>query len=448
MSLRTSFAVVLAALPCAALRSQTSIRWTPSLAEARTLAATEQRVLLLAFHMAGERANELLVADHYRDPLLARLSQHTVNVFCTTATVPCVPGVTVAQQQAAEREARLQVLKIGPGEDVIAPQHVFVGPDGTILSSVPYLVTKGELEWVWVDAIRRVDPGFVWQLGPGARAPARLAFGSVERGNNTPPPTDQQVDEALKELKKSRGGILRNLQQVELLMRSDRADAIAFVDTTLKTVTGQPLATALDTIGVVSPPVWYGVLAARLEDRDETVRVAAAGGLERLAEPKSAAPLLKAYRAEKADRVRGRLLRALAAAAPAGKETIAQIEKVLTKEPSTDVRAHAVLALGRLEDRERVHAGLEHALRDGSAKVRATAACVLAERRETAFADRLAAAAAQEAEPDTKAWLEAALEVVRGGDGKAFAQFRERVLGEAPVRPGLSGLGGGGRRGG
>ena len=48
--------------------------------------------------------------------------------------------------------------------------------------------------------------------------------------------------------------------------------------------------------------------------------------------------------------------------------------------------------------------------------------------------------------------MEAAVKVVRGGDAAIFKNFLERVLGETPVRAGLSlgGLGGlgGGRRGG
>ncbi|HEU4419522.1 MAG TPA: hypothetical protein VFT55_11330, partial [Planctomycetota bacterium] len=218
--------------PSTCLLAQSGIRWNPSFDDAVAAAKAENKVLVLAFNMAGERANDELVADHYKDPTLARLSLQTVNVFCSIATEARVPGVTASQQQAAEQKARLQVLKIGPGEDVIAPQHVFLDPNGVVLSSVAYRVTKGELEWAWVDAIRKVDPKFEWTPSPGARAPGRLGFGAVERGRNQTAPTKAQVAEALKELKKSRGGILRNLASFELVMRSDEPDAIAFVEAT------------------------------------------------------------------------------------------------------------------------------------------------------------------------------------------------------------------------
>jgi HEAT repeat protein len=391
-----------------------------------------------------------MVADHYKDANLGKLSAATINVFCSTATAVRVSGVTPAQQQAAEMAARTQVLGIGPGEDVIAPQHVFVGPDGKVLSSVAWRVTKGELEWAWVDAIRKVDPKFVWQLSTGARAPARLGFGAVERGNNDKPPSKEQVAEALKELKKSRGGILRNLQSVELLMRSDEPEAMAFVETTIKSIPGDTRGTAIDTIGVVSPKVWHTVVAPYLGDREEEVRLAAAGALEHLAEPKALPAAMKQWKAEKSEKVRGRLLRAMAAMAPTNKDVVAQIEKVLALEASAEVRAHGVLALAMVEDKAKVTAGLVQALNDKSSKVRSTAAFALASRRDPETAHRLEEAALREEEAEAKSWMEAAVKVVRGGDADVFKNFLERVLGESPVRAGLSlggGLGGG-RRGG
>lgn len=448
MSMRSTLVAVLAGCALGPLAAQSGIRWTPSFDEALAAAKAQNKVVMLAFNMAGERANDELVEDHYQDPTLARLSANTLNVFCSTATEARVRGVTVAQQQAAEQQARLQVQKIGPGEDVIAPQHVFLGPDGTVLSSVAYRITKGELEWVLLDAIRKVDPTFTWQLSPGARAPARLDFGKVERGQNTAPPSKAQVAEALKELKKSRGGMLRNLESVQLVMRSDEPEAIAFIDTTLKGLQGPMLKPGLDTIGLISPPAYHAVVAGHLDDRDEDVRYAAAGALEHLAAPKALPALTKQWKAEKVDRVRGRLLRAMASSAPTSKEVLAQIDKVLDKEPSADVRAHAVLALALIEDKAKVHDGLTRAMRDKSAKVRATVAFALAQRRDVEFAHALDEAAVHEEDAETKAWLEAAAAVVRGGDGKAFATFLERVLGEKPVQAGLQGLGGAGAGGG
>lgn len=441
----------LAALLSASLAAQSGIRWTPSFEDALAKAKAENKVILLAFNMSGERANDEMVADHYKDPVLGKLSANTINVFCSISTEPRVSGVTPSQQQAAEQKARLEVLKIGPGEDVIAPQHVFLGPDGAVLSSVAWRITKGELEWAWVDAIRKVDARFEWQLSAAARAPAKLGFGAVEHGQNTAPPTKAEVDEALKELKKSRGGMMRNFKAYGVVMRSDNPEAIAFVDGTLKTIPGGALAGALETIGQLSPKAYHAVVSGHFGNRDEGVRVAAASAIEHLAEPKALVATMKAWKSEKSELVKGRLLRALASSAPANKDVMAQIDKVLAKEASADLRTQAVLALALVEDRAKVQAGMANALHDKSSKVRATAAFALASRRDADFAVRLDEAALREEDAETKAWIEAAAKVVRGGEGDAFKNFMERVVGEAPFKFGGGGMGGGaggGRRGG
>jgi len=435
--------------------SAQGVRWTPSFEDALQQAKTERKVVMLAFNMPGERANEELLADHYKDSHLGKLSLQTINVFCSQSPTPSVPGVNANQQQAAETRARLQVLKIGPGEDVIAPQHVFLDPDGTILSSIAWRVTKGELEWSWVDAIRKVDPNFVWQLSPGARAPGKLGFGRVESGKNDKPPTKAEVDEALKELKKARGGIWRNLREFQVVLRSDQPEAMTYVTATLNGLPDGAAARAIDAMGYSSPKAYHTVVSPYLANRDEETRYAAAAALEQFAEPKALPALLKQWKEEKVERVRGRLLRAMASSAPSHKEVIAQIDKILAKESSADLRAQAVLAGALLEDRTKVHELLAAALRDSSAKVRATAGFALASRREADFALRLEESANREEDPETKAWLEAAAKVVRGGPIDPFKNFLERVLGEQPRRTGamLEGLGGmgggaGGGRGG
>lgn len=448
MQIHLTLLSCLAALVAPAV-AQSAIRWTPSFDAALAAAKEGNKVVLVAFNLAGERANDELVDDHYKDPTLAKLSQHTVNVFCSISAEARVPGVSPAQQQAAERQARLQVLKIGPGEDVIAPQHVFLGPDGAVLSAVAWRVTKGELEWAWVDAIRKIDPKFEWQLSEAARAPARLGFGNVERGRNQLPPTKAQVADALKELKKSRGGFLRNVELIGTLMRSDEPEAMAYVQNALGTARQfGSLKVSIDTIGMVSPKPYHTMVGGFLGEREDELRLAAAAALEHLAEPKALPALQKQYKAEKQENVRGRLLRAMASSAPANKDVIAAIEKVLAKEASPDLRAQALLALALVEDKDKVHAGLRQALRDGSAKVRATAAYALASRRDAEFALVLEEAAAREEDEETKAWIAEAAKVVRGGDAAAFRNFPEKVLGEDPVRAGLRRFGEGGGAGG
>jgi HEAT repeat protein len=138
----------------------------------------------------------------------------------------------------------------------------------------------------------------------------------------------------------------------------------------------------------------------------------------------------------------------MASCGPTQKETLVQIDKLLAKEPNADVRAQAVLALAQLEDKAKVYQGMRNALRDASPKVRATVAFAIAQRRDAELAKDLEEAVLRESELDTKAWLEAAVAVVRGGDGAPFKNFLERELGEKVPAAGLGGLGGLGGRGG
>lgn len=436
VALSATLSATLSAMLCQERAAAQGMPWAPSVPAALAAAKADQRVIALVFDLPGVRGSDELVGEHCKNASIARLAARTANVFCSTASAARVTGITPGQQQTNLQQARLDVLKVGPGDDVIAPQVVFCDADGNVLSAVPGRTTTGELEWAWVDAIRRVDPSFEWQYGPAARAPRRLQFGTCARGQNREPPTEAQVDEALKAVRKARGAAFANLQSIELLLRSDEPDAISYVEGTLNGLQAGWIETTLTAIGANSPRAYHAIVAPYLAHREDDVRRTAAAALEQLAEPKALAPVLRRLKVEKVDPIKGRLLRAAAASGPTSKELVAQIDKVLAKEDVAELRAHAVLALALVEDRPHVQQGLAAALRDVSAMVRSTAAYALAWRRDAECVRQLEEAADREDDAETKAWLAAAVTVVRGGDARAFDNFVERVLGEAPPRLG------------
>ena len=130
------------------LAAPAAIRWAPSLEDALARAEREKRVVFVAINMDGERANREMVRDHYRDATLAKLGAHTVNVFCSLSGEPKLPGVTAAVQNRCERQVRARILQVDGEAPIVAPQHLFLAPDGKILAAVPYYLTKGELEWL------------------------------------------------------------------------------------------------------------------------------------------------------------------------------------------------------------------------------------------------------------------------------------------------------------
>ena len=135
--LRTAF---LLALPCllGSLRSQSSIQWTPGFAEALETARKEKRPVFVAINMDRERANDEMVREVYKDPTLVELSKRSVNLFCSQDThggtcTRAGGGLTCEAHQKAEIAVRERVLGIAAGEAVIAPQHLFLAPDGSVI---------------------------------------------------------------------------------------------------------------------------------------------------------------------------------------------------------------------------------------------------------------------------------------------------------------------------
>lgn len=414
------------------------IKWTPSLEDALAQAKADNKPVLLAFNLEGERASEELLADHYRDAAIGKLAERTLNVFCSIAESAQVPGVTPAQHQAAEKKARTEILAIGPGEDVIAPQHVFVDSDGKVLVSAAYRMSKGELEWCFAEAIRKLDPTFAWTPSLRARAPAALEFGKPQSGEVTKPPTKAEVAEALKEIKKSRGGFGKTMEHARLLMRSDDPEALKFGETTLRGLPGGTKGQILRGIGAASPRAWYAVLVPYLESSDAELRRSTAISLESLAEPKALPALQKQWKIEKDENVRGRLLRAMATCGP-DQKTVAQAVQKTVQSGSETMRIHATVALGSLDDGTLVRDVLRVVLTDAAPKVRSTAAYVIATRREQKLLEDLDRVAKDEPDTEAKQWLTAALEVLRGGSGAAFARFKTTVLGERALTEGLTG---------
>jgi HEAT repeat protein len=229
-----------------------------------------------------------------------------------------------------------------------------------------------------------------------------------------------------------------NLKSIELLMRSDEPEAIAFVESTLKGIPAGFVSGAIDTIGQISPKAYHAVVASWLGDRDEAVRFAAAGALEHMAEPKAVPATLKQWKVEKAEGVRGRLLRAMAACGPDQKPVAQAVQKTVQSGSET-MRIHATVALGSLDDGTLVRDVLRVVLTDAASKVRSTAAYVIATRREQKLLEDLDRVAKDEPDTEAKQWLDAALEVLRGGSGAAFARFKITVLGERAPTEGMTG---------
>ncbi|MCC7169669.1 MAG: HEAT repeat domain-containing protein [Planctomycetes bacterium] len=425
--------------------SAAGIEWQPSFDDVVARAKAEKKVVFIAVNMDRERANDRLVADHYKDATLAKLASHTLNLFCSrfdhaSGEKPCPRAGSVAcsAHMAVEKAVRAKILKPADGGDVVSPQHVFLDPDGKVILSVQYEISKAELEWCFVTALRKVDPAFAWTLSGGARAPRRLVMDGVVSGEAMEQaPTKQEVEQILERLK--RGEPAREMREEILrLFKSDDPRAKEYVGNLLtsKGANRENWITILvHELGRSSPQDWSELAIRFLEDARVEVRAEAAVALEQLADPKSLADVTKAFKREKEDSVKRELLRAIASTGRADKKTAATLTEQFTKAKDEATRCAALIGAAALEDSKAARALLEPALASEVAAFRAAAACALAIRRDReAHEAMLDAAALKEPDPSTKSTLEAALKVLRGGDVAKIDETANILCGSTIVR--------------
>ncbi len=433
---------LLAAAFCAALSvllSQAAgqaIAWTKSVDEALEQAKTENKVVLLAINMQGERASDELVRDHYKDPVLGGLSRSIVSVFCSAYTgkpATAKTGLHSSANKDNEQVVRERFLKADADQWIVAPQHVLVGPDGKIISSVSHLLSKGELEWIIVDAIRKVDPGFKWTASGRYRAPEKLQRGQANGSEgDAPPPGQAQVRAALKNVDKLGGGrrgrnnFRKIAEDADIIIRSDRPEALRWGKTVLRLRwVGSRL---IKSIGDKSPKAWWKAVVEHLASSNDGMRKAAVIATAQLGEPKSFGQLKTAFKKEKDPAIEGRMLRTMASVAPTNRQAISLIGRALSSHKSEFVRAHATVATGLLEDRVAITTGLSQALQDKNAIVRSVAAYVIAIRQDKEMLQHLQFSLDSEVEADVKKWMEAAVKAVKTGDTKAFRKFLQKTL--------------------
>lgn len=414
----TRIAVLAAcALPVAA---QGKIAWETDLQAALAKAKDANKPLVACFSMAGERVCDVIIAEHYTDPRIVELSRNTINLFCS-------PHGTEVQREL-EKRVRIDLLKKDASTWMVAPQHVVFMPDGELVWAVPYYVTAGELEWMWVQAIRKVRPDFPWEPGDRYRAPRALAAKLTEaKEQQAPPPTQAEIKAMLKQIKRGFGGYYGAREKLPIIVRNEGNQAKTFVERLLRANDTSPAerTAILAIIAANAPRSWWTVCKCVLEDDRESVRFAAVDTMRQLGDKRAAKTLLARWRKDESEKVRGAILQALVACGPTNGKVVKLVPFVLQDYKVEDLRVQAAIAIASLDDKQAVHEGLEAALSDESPRVRSTAAWAIASRRELELLPALQAAAKAEHAGDAKKWLAAGVAVLEGGEMDAFEGFSE-----------------------
>jgi hypothetical protein len=404
------------------------IAWRTSLDEALAAAKSQNAPVFVAVNMDGERANDEMVAERYVDPRIVELAARCAALFASaddhSGSGPCRRcggPVTCEQHKSIEKTIRAKYLQRAADGGYVAPEHLFLDPEGKVLLSVPYRVSRGELEWCLVTAIRAVDPGFVWSLAADAKPPRRLVTGGVAaEGLETTEkaPTKKEVDEILAELNKTK----KWFEKIDLmfrLLRSDDPRALSFFETILSGKMPNRedgLLGFLRAMGRSSPREYGRLVAPFLEDDRAAVKAQAIVTLELLADPKTLPALLKRYKAEKDVQFKKDLVRAIASCG--AKDKAAQ-KLVLAAAGAGDdpiLRANAMLGCEHLADAKAVAAAIDAAFAESAPpELRFAAGYVTAALRLDSKRAALEAAGTAETDPAVKAALAACLAVFDGG---------------------------------
>lgn len=357
-----------------------SIPWEGDYDQALERSGTEGRVLFVAVNMDGERANDLMAEETYRDDVIVELAGHSVNVIASTfehrsGDRPCsrFDGITCKQHRTVDVEVRSRVLEPNPNGYVIAPQHVFLDPKGAVILSVPYVISAAELEWCFYQSLRAVDPTFEWELSKGARAPKRVIMGEVIDGAELTA-VDQglsreEVLELISEVKKGLRGKERN-DAITQILRADEPEAAEFITQELRRGAsnnggggggrsggggaagrggGNPTrgkSRMIHRIGVESPASYWEVVAEFAEDPALEVRAEVPVALEQLASPGALKLIRRMLKREKDETILKNWWRALASCGAEDPKVQRDILKALGREKDAKLRANMIASLG------------------------------------------------------------------------------------------------------
>lgn len=433
--------------------SAAGIQWCENYADTLARGAAESKVVMLALNMDGERANNTMAQITYKDREVVGL---TAEVLCvvgsaythnSSGTCSRFGTVSCADHQTVEKASRSGELARDPGGLSIAPQHVFIGPDGKVILSVPYLISKAELSWCLVEAQRSLDPEIKLKLPSGARPPKRLvqegvlvlakSTGKTERpARSVGPATLEEALDLIDKLRKGGRGTGK-IQSLARIMTCDEDEPREFTMQQLRGGLGKKpgrLRDLVHTIGVTAPASYWEVVAEYASNHDPMMREEAAAALEQLASPESVKIISKVLKKEKDGRIRGTWLRALASAGAGESKVRSAVLKAFKKEKDHEAKTGAIVALGYLVAHKDVDDAIKEAFASQDHDQLLAAACAMALTRNKQWREFLWPMVKQEAEGELHDALLGCLEVLTLGRLESLGAPLAEVCGDQVQR--------------
>ncbi len=467
-------ALVLTVLSAGVARAQ--IAWEGDFQAAKQRAAAEKRVLFVAINMDGEKANQEMATKTYADPMIVAWSQQTVNLIASkydhrSGTKPCPRFGSIPCEAHMKVDIRVRegVVKQSPDGFVVAPQHVFLDPEGKVILSVPYAITAQELQWCFTMALSRVQPDRTIV----GKAPKRLVMGDVfdpasetgsggggGRGDLAAPSggpiTKEEAKEIIRALKKQGGGGPggggggggggARLEALAKLLGCDDPEVVSFVKTEIGARwfvqrSDETKAEIVHRIGAIAEPGYWEVVETFAEAKNETLRTEAAIALEQLGTKESLPVVQAGFARELSPLVKRAWVRALGTTGTHDAGVRRQLASLARGDKDAVLRANALVALGMAEPLTEVTGAFTKAIASKAESDRIASACGMGLSRDARYIAVLEKAIALEASPEPKSAMEKALAVLKGGPFSSLRPIIEAVTADASARERLFGAG-------
>ncbi len=335
------------------LLAQNQIRWAKSLDVALATAKSEKKPILICVNMDNDAANDRFVKEHYRDAKVVAKSRQFVCLFISKfrhqpdsdGHCPRAGFISCGDHVAAELAVRKTYFN---SNEVVAPQHVFLRPNGKLLRSKLYFVTKAELLALW-DSV-------LGELFPKRLAKTETKAKSGDKKKDTPART-KEAGEGEKTARELKALIIQSTFKnkiKELARQLIKRDKDQEAKTVLAELLSDKKAPVIRLSGMALAYGFKGdkagivVLEELLKHSDPLVRSHVAVAFEDTAEETAVRPLIAQLKKEKEERVRKNLVRALGTCGPNTKTVEAVLLKSL-RDKSRLVQRNAAIALGNFE---------------------------------------------------------------------------------------------------
>jgi hypothetical protein len=419
------------------------ITWEKSYESALELARKSDRPVFIAANTDDESRSELLAKSIYRDEDIARLSKLTVNLVASQSThgagdkCPRFGSIACADhKKVASRTTPAPFLANAKGF-VASPQHVWLDPQGAVLLSIPWEVSKEELAWCFVAALRRLDPKCAVELPKGSHPPHRLLMKACyepapddEHGRGLTPLESAAWVKAYKQSSKSFPASVLLTDEEPVL----KIESLEF-RTYLNEATDPKFAQhRIRLIGAVAPASYWKMLEPYAMHTNETIRHEIAVAFEQMGTPSALKAIGAALDKEKSLLVRGSWLRALGSCGFADK-SVAQTLSVTARTDAQDsLRRSALIGLGYALPSADVRTLLFEKLSGDDHGDAVAAACAIAMTRDPAYALGLGKLCDTCTDPKLKESLTLALVVLNGENLSVLEESVAQVTQDAEKR--------------